>query len=178
MAQSNRKTYNPDLIERVAHACIGEGEELLRALYYDCAPHVGTTRLPVSGEPYEFKGADAWLHDLASRELFAIRLGVLKFRGWKPKRTPPIGGVLTDDDFKPDFEQKGVDMRIGLDIATLASTKAVERVILITADTDFIPAMKHARINGLQVAAVELPGSNLTREFLAHVDIRRQVEWP
>ena len=50
----------------------------------------------------------------------AVRLGVLKFRGYKLKKTPVTGiAALTDADFKPDFEQKGVDMRIGLDIAVL-----------------------------------------------------------
>ncbi|MBI1207894.1 MAG: NYN domain-containing protein [Azospirillum sp.] len=170
--------YGPDLIEKVAHACAGENEEILRILYYDCPPHIGTTKLPVSGGSHTFQGSDAWLHDLARRDLFAVRLGVLKFRGWKPKEIPISGAPLTDANFQPDFEQKGVDMRIGLDIATLSSNRAVERIILITADTDFIPAMKHGRKSGLQLVVISLPGSQLTREFLEHADINRQVGWP
>lgn len=178
LATKAKLTYNPTLIEKIAHACASENEEVFRALYYDCPPHIGTTKLPVSGNPYSFQGSDEWLHDLAQRDLFAVRLGVLKFRGWKPKHIPMDGTPLTDADFRPDFEQKGVDMRIGLDIATLASNRAVERVVLITADTDFIPAMKHGRKSGLQIVAVRLPGSRLTREFLAHADITRQIGWP
>lgn len=50
--------------------------------------------------------------------------------------------ALTDADFAPIFEQKGVDMRIGLDIATFAERRSVERVLLVSGDTDMIPAMK------------------------------------
>jgi uncharacterized LabA/DUF88 family protein len=69
-------------------------------------------------------------------------------------------------------------MRIGLDIASLSETKAAERVILVTGDTDCIPAMKHARKAGLQVVLIELPGHRLVPELFAHTDIRRTVPWP
>ncbi|WP_407050221.1 NYN domain-containing protein [Methyloraptor flagellatus] len=170
--------HEPDYIEKVAHACIEPTENLLRILYYDCAPYVGTTTLPVSGEPHEFTGSDHWLRDLAARNLFAVRRGVLKFRGFKPKRIPIAAKPLTDADFKPDFEQKGVDMRIGLDMANFSALKTVERLILITGDTDCIPAMKHARINGLQVALVTFPNHKIAPELLWHSDFERRIAWP
>jgi len=52
------------------------------------------------------------------------------------------GQPLTDADFYPDFEQNGVDMRIGIDIANLSANRSVERIVLATNDTDCIPAMK------------------------------------
>lgn len=170
--------YVPAYIERIALACVEPDERLLRILYYDCAPYVGTAKLPVSGAEVEFNGSDAWLRELASKNLFAVRKGVLKFRGFKPKRVPMIARSLTDDDFKPDFEQKGVDMRIGLDIANFAATRSVDRIILISGDTDCIPAMKHARIHGLQVALVSLPNHRLAPELLWHSDFERRVAWP
>lgn len=69
--------YNPDYIEKIAHACIEPDETPLRFLYYDCAPFVGKAKLPVSGEEQEFTGSDAWLRVLAGKNLFAVRLGVL-----------------------------------------------------------------------------------------------------
>jgi uncharacterized LabA/DUF88 family protein len=39
-----------------------------------------------------------------------------------------------------DTAQKGVDIKFGLDIASLAYKRLVERVVLITGDSDFIPA--------------------------------------
>lgn len=169
--------YTPDLIEKVAHGCMLAGEALLRALYYDCAPYSGIQKKPVSGEKHEFKSSAEWLKILAQKELFAVRLGVLKFRGFKPKHVP-IADKLSDDDFAPDFEQKGVDMRIGLDIATYSATKAIDRIILISGDTDCIPAMKHARKAGLQVVLIAFPKHKLASELLEHADYRRLVEWP
>ena len=87
------KSYDPTFIEAFALGCKTGDEEILRVLYYDCAPYSGTVRLPVSGDPFVFNGSDKWLEELACKDLFAVRLGVLKFRGYKPKRTPsrPIG---------------------------------------------------------------------------------------
>ncbi|SFP01515.1 NYN domain-containing protein [Paracoccus pantotrophus] len=110
--------------------------------------------------------------------MFAVRRGVLKFRGFKPKRIPIATAPLTDEDFKPDFEQKGVDMRIGLDIANFSATRSVERIILLSGDTDCVPAMKHARINGLQIVVVAMPQSRLAKELKWHSDFHRPVAWP
>lgn len=51
---------------------------------------------------------------------------------------------------------KRVDMKIGLDVAWLASKGIVDRIILVTADTDFVPAMKFARREGVQVLLVPM----------------------
>ncbi len=178
LARNAGYTYNPDYIEKIGLASVEPDERLLRILYYDCAPYVGKARLPVSGKEQDFDGSDAWLRTLAAKNLFAVRLGVLKFRGYKPKKIPISPIALTDDHFKPDFEQKGVDMRIGLDIANFASTRSVDRIVLITGDTDCIPAMKHARISGLQIALVTFPGNPVAPELLWHADYERRIAWP
>ncbi len=170
--------YNPDFIEKAAHLCVEADEFLLRILYYDCAPYNGIHKLPISGLAHEFAGSDHWLRDLAARNLFAVRRGVLKFRGFKPKRVPIAAAALTDDDFRPDFEQKGVDMRIGLDIANHAETGSVERIILVSGDTDCLPALKQARIKGLQVVLAAFPNSRIPPELLWHADFQRRVGWP
>lgn len=178
LAKKAGHQYTPDYIERIAHACVEPGEDLLRILYYDCAPYKGTVQLPVSGSDHEYNGSDIWLKRLAEKNLFAVRLGVLKFRGFKPKRIPVSPSTLTDADFKPDFEQKGVDMRIGLDIANHAANRSVDRIILITGDTDCLPAMKHARIVGLQIVLASLPNHRVAPELLWHSDFERRVAWP
>ncbi len=85
---------------------------------------------------------------------------------------------LTDADFKPDFEQKGVDMRIGPDIAAYAANHAVKRIILVSNDTDCVPALKYGRRAGLQTVLIEPPKVRLAPELLAHIDFRRPVFWP
>lgn len=170
--------FNPDYIEKVAHACVAGDEVLLRALYYDCAPYNGTLRLPVSGRSTEFSGSGEWLAALAAKPQVAVRLGTLKFRGFEPKKVPIDPQELTDDDFSPRFVQKGVDMRLGLDVASYAATRSVDRIILLTGDTDCLPAMKLARTAGLQVVMIKLPKQHIGQELLWHSDFQRNVAWP
>ena len=178
MARKASKKYDPTFIERFAHNCKSGDEEILRVLYYDCAPCTSTVKLPVSETPYTFTGSDQWLHELASKDLFAVRRGVLKFRGYKPKRTPLPHTQLTDADFQPYFEQKGVDMRIGLDIASYSANRSIDRIVLVTNDTDRVPAMKYGRKAGLQVVIIQLPNRKVASEIVAHSDFKRAVVWP
>lgn len=178
-AKKAKKTYNPDFIERFAQSCKSADEEIFRVLYYDCAPYTGTVKLPVSAQPYQYQGSDQWLHELSHKDLFAVRRGVLKFRGFKPKKTPVASqGQLTDADFTPDFEQKGVDMRIGLDIAAYATNRSVDRIVLVSNDTDCVPALKYGRKAGLQTVLIQPPGVRIAPELLAHSDFKRTVIWP
>lgn len=179
-AQSRRDgyDYSVDFIEDFAHNMVGKAEDLLRVLYYDCRPYQGDAPLPVSGNPYTFKSGGGWLDELASRDYFAVRTGILKFRGWKPKSTPVPTNGLTDMDFRPDFEQKGIDLRIGLDIAAIINTRAADRLALVSADTDLIPALDMARNSGLQVVGVDFPNGPLHGEILSHFDLVREVSWP
>ncbi len=178
LARKTNKEYTPDYIEKVAHTCVLAEEQVIRILYYDCAPYNGQVRLPVSGGQHRFANSDDWLHALARKDLFAVRRGVLKFRGWVPKKTPVASATLSDADFKPEFEQKGVDMRIGLDVATYAASRLVDRLVLISGDTDCVPAMKQARKQGVQIVLMNFPGQRLSGELLSHVDYRREISWP
>ena len=177
-AKKAGKTYDPAFIERFSRDCALADEEILRILYYDCAPYVGEVKLPVSGSKHAFIGSDAWLVELSRKDLFAVRRGVLKFRGYKPKHVPVSPAALTDSDFSPDFEQKGVDMRIGLDIATYSANRAVDRIILVSNDTDCVPAMKFGRKSGLQIVIISLPNCKVAPELLTHADYKRSVAWP
>jgi uncharacterized LabA/DUF88 family protein len=173
--------YNNNFIKRFSDGCVQPSEYLLRVYYYDAPLFKGKVQLPVSGGHFTFQSSDKWLDDLAQLERFAVRRGTLGFRGWKPKTIPLAGGQsLTDGDFSPLFEQKGVDMRIGLDIANFARTRAVERIILVSGDQDMIPAMKEARKAGLEVAAVQMPqpAKTLHRGLHSHSDFVREVGWP
>lgn len=178
LAKKAKKKWDPDFIEKVALACVTGDETLFRVLYYDCAHYAGTAKLPISGADHEFTSDDRWLKDLAAKDHFAVRRGVLKFRGWKPKKIPLATAKLADADFLPDFEQKGVDMRIGLDMASYAENRSVGRIILLSGDTDCVPAMKHCRKAGLQVVLIALPNGRNTPELAWHADFVRKIAWP
>jgi uncharacterized LabA/DUF88 family protein len=57
---------------------------------------------------------------------------------------------LGEDDIQLPLRQKGVDMRIGLDISTMTLKRQVDTIILVTGDSDFIPAAKIARREGVE----------------------------
>ena len=168
--------YTADFIKKFALKCFDKKEEeLFRIFYYDCLPNKKPQRYPVSGREYVSTTEALWQNDLPRQKYFAVRLGgAVHFRGWRrtrwDQRKPP-----DDSDYKPNYEQKGVDMRIGLDIATFSYERTVERIILVTGDTDFIPAMKMARRSGLQVVLVQLVKLSHVWGLLPHTDIVRKI---
>lgn len=167
-----------DYISQVGKQCRTSGEEILRILYYDCPLFKGEKRLPISKKKKTFDKETTWLKDLGKKDLFAIRCGTLNFRGWAIKKDYQPNGPLKDEDFEPQFQQKGVDMRIGLDMAIFSESKSVEMIALMTNDTDFIPTMKHARRAGIQVALIGLPKCKVASELLMHADFYRPISWP
>jgi uncharacterized LabA/DUF88 family protein len=179
-ANRANKQFDPAYIEKIAHGSVLPNvEEIQRIMYYDCAPFSGSVQQPVSGTRRNFQSNDQWLHELSRKDLFAVRLGTLKFRGFVLKNIPyQPAGPLTDGDFEPKFEQKGVDMRIGIDMANVSHNKSVDLIALATNDTDCIPAMKYARRCGLQVALVVVPGYTPAPELLSHSDYHRNIPWP
>lgn len=105
----------------------------------------------------------AWRNDfhkeLRKRRKVALRLGRLSDNDYYYTLSPLatkqlIHGTkkikdLTELDFINNIGQKGVDMRLGLDILSMALKKQVTRMILISGDSDFVPAAKEARREGI-----------------------------
>ena len=157
-----------------AQAILGSDEELFRIFYYDCEPFGRVVKNPVDGSQVDYSKMPAYsarkqfFFDLGQTDFVALRRGDLKARGWEfssDYRAAVLAGSIpggdpaaapTAKDVYPNFEQKGVDMRIGIDVATLSLKKIVERIILFSGDTDMIPALKLARREGLQVFVVKL----------------------
>jgi uncharacterized LabA/DUF88 family protein len=83
---------------------------------------------------------------------------------------------LMESDVAYDTEQKGVDVKLALDIATLAYKRRVDRIVLITGDSDFVPAAKLARREGLDVILDSLWAPVLP-SLIEHVDGLR-THWP
>lgn len=78
--------------------------------------------------------------------------------------------TVTASDLRPDVKQKGVDMRIGLDIAALTLKEHVKVIVLVTGDSDFVPAMKFARREGAQLFLFTL-GHGVYESMREHSDI-------
>ena len=82
-------------------------------------------------------------HGPAGKQIDEIHLLELAkiIRAWREIREP---------DVSVELRQKGVDMRIGLDIASMTLKRQVDTIILVTGDSDFVPAAKLARREGVE----------------------------
>lgn len=133
-----------------------------RAYFYDCRPCDAKTSLPVSNRQYlfertqQFRDGNALLDGIAALDFFAVREGQLLFSGWSLKKAFYTQTEHTDESFSPNISQKGVDMKIGLDVAWISYEKTFDRIVLVTADSDFIPAIKVARRGGIFVHLLTL----------------------
>jgi uncharacterized LabA/DUF88 family protein len=81
---------------------------------------------------------------------------------------------LVDADFDYEVRQKGTDMRIGLDIASVSYKKQVDQIILIAGDADFVPAAKLARREGIDFI-LDPMWSPLPADLHEHIDGLRSM---
>ena len=155
---------------------------LYRIFYYDADPYDGTSRRPMSKEIVDFSETHiarqhrVLLNGLEQAPNFAVRRGETRFRGWKlgeatlrAMKSDPTTKIL-DRSFVPDIVQKGVDMRIDLDVAALALKRLVGAVILVTGDADMVPAMRFARREGLRTYLHTMGFAGVRPLLKAHVD--------
>lgn len=138
---------------------------LYRIFYYDCPPLDKTVYHPLLQRGIDFRHSETYdwtnsfFQELKKQRKVALRLGELSEENasyrlddkkLKHLLSEKISVAdLTEKDFHVNFQQKGVDMKIGLDIASLAYRKQVDQIILIAGDSDFVPAAKQARRAGI-----------------------------
>jgi uncharacterized LabA/DUF88 family protein len=179
----------PAQIEKFCRSAVTADERIKGAAYYDCPPLDETRPLPVSGAPYSFKNqptywkAFRFQEALLKNNFFSYRLGKLLFDGWRMKRAATRDlkagpRPLSDTDFEPILVQKQVDMMIGLDIAKLSNTRFVDRLILITSDSDLIPAIRLARANGTKVTIITGNRKIVKKRLIKTCDEHRDVSHP
>lgn len=128
-----------------------------RVYFYDCRPCGEEVKLKITKKTFAFSSTSQYskgmklLDGIRSLPYFAVREGQLSFNGWMPKENCYGNAEFSDDDFIPNLKQKGVDIKIGLDIAWISYNNIAENIILVTGDSDFIPALKVARRSGVFV---------------------------
>ena len=138
---------------------------LYRIFYYDCEPITKKVYHPLLKATVDLKKKETYqwtldfFNELRKKRKVALRLGELSesSAGYVLKANPLKklfeGDLKLEDVQESDFAfaamQKGVDMRIGLDIATMAYKGLVDQIILISGDSDFVSAAKLARREGI-----------------------------
>lgn len=162
-----------------------EEQYLYRVFYYDCPPSIKAVYHPLLKTNINLKKTDmyAWkiefLNELKHQRKFALRMGRLAEEQAQYALKPDVTRMiienkkdvngLTADDFTLNIQQKGVDMKIGIDIASLAFKKQVDRIILISGDSDFVPAAKQARREGIDFI-LDPMYLNIKEDLFEHID--------
>lgn len=171
LAECARIARHPDFV----------GHDLLRVYFYDAPPAIGVVRNPIDGASTDLTRtrtsgeATKLLRKLELSRDVALRQGEVVVRGWRLNAASlrgigKTGRALTAADLQPDIQQKGVDLRIGLDIARLSLQRLVTTIVFVTGDSDMIPAFKFARREGVRVYLDHL-GAPVRRDLKAHVDV-------
>jgi uncharacterized LabA/DUF88 family protein len=160
-----------------------ETADLYRVFFYDCPPLTKKVHYPVTGKSLDLSKTDTAkfrleLHrSLQQVRKVAVRLGRLnedfswrlKKDAWRAWIGDEASVTPTDDDFEIDVVQKGVDMRLGLDVAAMAFKRQVDQIVLVAADGDFVPAAKLARREGIDVV-LDPMGGRAAQDLIQHVD--------
>lgn len=174
-----------DYCHRLLGADSYETRNLYRIFYYDCPPLDKNIYNPITnksvnlGKSEEYKWMTEFLQELRHQRKFALRLGRLsentieynlKYEALKKLLNGTINvSDITAADLSLNIEQKGVDMRIGVDITSLAFKKQVNQIILISGDSDFVPAAKQARREGIDFLLNPL-GAVIKSDLFEHID--------
>ncbi|MBI3449243.1 MAG: NYN domain-containing protein [Acidobacteria bacterium] len=159
-----------------------ERSSLYRVFYYTAEPLSGSARNPLDGRPIDFSATLAYARNMRLIERlddepdFAVRRGTLVHQGWEIGRaaahrlTSGLKTTVGAHDLVPKILQKGVDMRIGLDMASLALKRFVSSVVVVTGDSDLVPAMRFARREGIRVYLDTLGHPHVRPELKTHAD--------
>ncbi|MBO6108087.1 MAG: NYN domain-containing protein [Eubacterium sp.] len=158
---------------------------LYRIFYYDCPPSDKNVYNPITRNNIvlkktpEYSWMNSFLSELKHFRKLALRMGVLSDNQLnyylKPESTKKLlnGKIKIDDltasDLELNIEQKGVDMRIGIDISSLSFKKQVNQIILISGDSDFVPAAKQARREGIDFILDPMK-SKIKDDLFEHID--------
>lgn len=163
-----------------------KNEELYRIFFYDCKPLEKRVHYPHTQKALDLSKSSTYkerkkLHKhLISKPCLALRLGYLDEKNAKwvirdqEKEKKLFNRKISIEEFQNDdfiyhAKQKGVDIKIGLDIATLALKKLVQKIVLISGDSDFVPAAKLARVEGI-IFTLDPMGNPIREDLEEHID--------
>ncbi len=173
----------------MAHSHVGNNNILYRIFYYDCMPLEKKFHNPISKRVVDFSKTKeclfrkALFEELKKKRKVALRLGSVKENGqWQiyPAKVKELmkGDIsvddLTENDVYLNIRQKSIDMKIGVDIASLSLKRFVDTIVLFSGDADFVPAAKLARREGVDFI-LDPMNANVDPQLFEHIDGMKSV---
>ncbi|OPX84567.1 MAG: NYN domain protein [Pelotomaculum sp. PtaB.Bin104] len=116
---------------------MANGIDILRTYYYNCLPFKKDPPTPEQSK--QFANAQSFFSKLNSLPKYEVREGKLEFRG------------VDRDTGRMIFQQKRVDIMLGVDLTILASKHMITHAAIVTGDSDFLPAIVAAKQEGIMV---------------------------
>lgn len=178
-----------DYLYTMAHKHVGPKNALYRIFYYDCIPLGKKAHNPISKRPIDFSKSAEYafrmelIEALKQKRKVALRLGTLKDNNNWMIRASHVKDLLsgkkqitdlTEDDVYLDIRQKGIDMKIGVDIASMSLKRFVDTIVLFSGDSDFVPAAKLARREGIDFI-LDPMNANVEPQLNEHIDGMKSV---
>lgn len=122
--------------------------ERLRTYYYNCMPYQSCPS--TEEERRRFASMDKFVYTLRKLPRFEVKLG----------RLGCVGG---------EFIQKRVDIALAVDLVRLSCGRMIGKGVVVTGDSDFVPAIEAAKEAGVLVMLYYSP-SSIHDELLSAVD--------
>lgn len=173
----------------IRHVDKRKSEELYRIYYYDCPPLSHKVNHPITNEHIDFSKSEITLYksalhsSLLRQPYVACRMGQLNYseNEWgfiREDKNHSFKKLIRGDidhsnidaknvSLKP--RQKGVDMKLGVDITSVVLKKLANKIVLISGDSDFVPAAKLARVEGAHFI-LDPMGRNVKGGLAEHID--------
>lgn len=140
----------------------GTDREVIRIYYYHCLPYQGSPPTPEQSQ--KISNAQGFFRALQRTSKFEVRLGRLAYRG------DTLEG-------KPIYEQKRVDLLLGIDLTLHAVKHTVDEIFILAGDSDFIPAIVAAKSEGIVTYLVHglRPHDDLLDEVDERIEINEEL---
>jgi len=139
----------PLALTQVVAGGTSEPLDLVRTLYYHCPPFQSNP--PTEDESRRTANFRRFVDALKNIDNFDFREGRLALRGFDK------------DSGEPIFQQKRLDLLLGLDFALLSAKQGVTHIGLVAGDSDLVPAVRVAKLEGVVTWLFHGPGTSATR---------------
>ena len=142
LEKDTKKEFSPDEcntiridFKKLSNELAG-GKEILRTYYYDCLPYQSNP--PTQEEKDRFSNKERYFNTLNNLPRYCVRLG---------------GVACTTEKAtgKKKIIQKRIDVLLSVDMVGIAATRQVSDVVLLTGDSDFVPAIEKVKEFGVNV---------------------------
>ncbi len=137
--------------------------DLLRTYYYNGSPHQSNP--PTARERKLVRKRRQFYDALERLSSFTVRLGVVKYRG-------------KNNQGQPIYQQKQVDLLLGLDFALLSAKRSITHAAVVTGDSDMVPAFEEAQREGIAVWLFTGQKQSHARELWQAADERVDLDQP